>query len=81
MQILRPLIAAALAFSSATAPAFAQSAAPLSVASVSRASAPTDDSSSLEGGYVIPALAIFAILAAAVVISSNQDDNDLPASP
>ena len=74
-------IAAALALSMASTPVLAQSAAPLSVASsVSRSSADTNEASQMTGNsYLLPALVIIAVIAAAILISNNHKSN-LPAS-
>ena len=72
---MRMMIIAAAAFAAAT-PALAQSAAPLSLAPIG---ATLDQPSGLAGdSYFLPALVIFGVLAAAILIS--HDDNG-PASP
>jgi hypothetical protein len=59
-------------------PVLAQSAAPLSVAA--RSGAPTDNSNQLDNQYLLPALVIIAVLAAAILLSNNQD-RVTPTSP
>jgi hypothetical protein len=76
MRFSKPLIAAALAISMSGTPVLAQSAAPLSVAS--RSGAATEDTNELYSSRLIPALVIIAILAAAILISHNQNG---PSSP
>ena len=76
MRFSKPLIAAALAISMSSAPALAQSAAPLSVAS--RSGATTEDTNDLYTSHLIPALVIIAVLAAAILLTN--DDNG-PSSP
>jgi NADH:ubiquinone oxidoreductase subunit 6 (subunit J) len=77
MRISKPLIAAALAISMCSTPVLAQSAAPLSVAA--RSGAATKDSNQLYNSYLLPALVIIAVLAAAILISNNHDNR--PSSP
>ena len=79
MRFSKPL-AAAIALSMATTPAFAQSAAPLPLAP---AGAELEQPSGLDGdGYLLPAIVIFAVLAAAILYTSNHDsDIDNPTSP
>ena len=79
MRITGPL-AAAIGLSMVASPVLAQSAAPLSLAPVG---AELDQPSGLTGdSYILPALVIFGILAAAILISNNQDhDLNNPASP
>ena len=79
MRFARPL-AAAIALSMAATPVYAQSAAPLSLAP---AGAQLQQESGLEGdNYLLPAIVIFAVLAAAILYTSNNDnDVDNPTSP
>jgi len=77
MRFSKPLIAAGLAISMTSMPVLAQSAAPLSVAA--RSGAVTKNTNELYNSYYIPALVIIAVLAAAILISNNQDNN--PHSP
>jgi len=79
MRFARPL-AAATALSMAAAPVYAQSAAPLSLAPEG---AQLEQESGLTGGsYILPAIIIFGIIAAAVLYTSNHDsDLDNPTSP
>ena len=76
MRYSRPL-AAMIALSMIATPVFAQSAAPLSLAPMG---AQVDQASGLDGNeYLFPAIIIFGILAAAILITSNQDHS--PDSP
>ena len=74
------LLAPAIGLSMISAPVLAQSAAPLSLAP---AGAQLDEPSSLDGdGYILPALIIFGVLAAAILITANEDsDLNNPVSP
>jgi hypothetical protein len=76
MRFSKPLIAAALAISMSGAPVLAQSAAPLSVAS--RSGATTRDANQLYSSHLLPALVLIAILAAAILISNNQNGPHSP---
>lgn len=60
MSFKKASVAAILAVSMATTPVLAQSAASLSVAS--RSGATTSDESELRGGFIIPAVAVVAII-------------------
>jgi hypothetical protein len=73
-------IAAMLGISMTATPVLAQSAAPLSpVSAASRAGATTQNANSLDtDGYLLPALVILAILAAAILLIKSDGD---PASP
>lgn len=77
----RKAIVAAAGISMAASPVLAQSAAPLSIASsVNRAGASIQGASRLnEERALLPALVIMAILAAAILWTSNED-SDLPES-
>ena len=79
MRFAKPL-AAVIGLSMIATPALAQSAAPLSLAPVG---AQLDQSSGLfEDNYILPALVIFGILAAAILITSNGGhDLNNPHSP
>jgi glycerol uptake facilitator-like aquaporin len=81
MRILKTAIAAALAVSMSVTPALAQSAMPLSIVA-SAGMMQDDDGVSNEGNQWLPALVIAGLLAAAILITTN-DDNELnnPASP
>ena len=69
-------LAAAISLSLVSAPVFAQSAAPLAL---SPAGATLQQASNLDDdNYIIPAVVIFGLLAAAILLSK---DNDLPTSP
>lgn len=75
MSLRKVSLTAALALSMASTPVLAQSAAPLSVA---RTSAEAGDSSELRGGFVIPLIAIIAIILGILVA---VDGDDPPHSP
>ena len=79
MRITRPL-AAAIGLSMAASPVLAQSAAPLSLAPIG---AQMEQPSGLMGdSYILPAIVIVGVLAAAILITSNHDsDLNNPASP
>jgi hypothetical protein len=83
MRFSKPLIAAALAISMSGTPVLAQSAAPLSIAAplsvAARSGAPTDNANQFDNERLLPALVIIAILAAAILVSHNQDG--VPHSP
>ena len=74
----RPLLAAAAAFSMIGASSAAQaqsappSAAPLSVATHARAGADLDEASDIRGGFILPTLAIIAIIALIVVLTKGD---------
>jgi hypothetical protein len=75
MRITRPL-AAAIGLSMVASPVLAQAAAPLSLAPIG---AGMEQSSGLSGdSYILPAVIIFGVLAAAILISN---DNNRPTSP
>lgn len=69
------LITAAVAASMASASAIAS---PASLLSLDRASSGTADSNAAVGGFLIPAIAVVAIIGGAIILS---DDNDEPTSP
>jgi hypothetical protein len=80
MRITKAAMTAMLCISMAGTPVLAQSAAPLSVAhSVSRAEAGTDDVNELNGGYILPAIIILAVIAGAILLASGGNNN--PSSP
>jgi hypothetical protein len=67
-------ITAVLALSMASSPVLAQTAAPLSIASVSRAAPASGDASQLKGdSYLLPAIVIIAILTAAILLSNTHE--------
>lgn len=78
MRITKPVTAAMLAFSMAGAPVLAQSAAPLSVTSALTQS--DEGGSGHHRSYVLPAIAIIAVLAAAILLATHGDKNS-PSSP
>ena len=71
---------AACAFAAGPVAAQAQTAAPLSLASVARAGAETRDANEIRGGIILPTLAIVAILAA-LALTKTFPFNDDPSSP
>lgn len=75
----KSVLAAAAAISMLTAgsAAVAQSAAPLSVAGFTRAGADLEEPSDIRGGFIIPTLAVLAIIAIIYVVTKDGD----PASP
>jgi hypothetical protein len=77
MRYLKPVVAAALAFSMTAAPVLAQSAAPLSV---SHAFVEGDSDGTTNRSYLLPAVVIIAVLAAAILLVSNNG-KDHPSSP
>jgi hypothetical protein len=77
MRFTKATMAAFLAVSMAGSPVLAQSAAPLSVAA--RASATTDDESELRGGFIIPLIAIVAVILG--VLAATGGNDDAPTSP
>jgi len=80
MSFKKATVAAVLAVSMAGAPVLAQStpsAAPLSVAA--RSGATTDDASELRGGFIIPAIAVVAIILGILALTGGHGDR--PHSP
>jgi len=69
-------VAAILAVSMASTPVLAQSAASLSVAA--RSGATTEDANDLRGGFLIPAIAVIAII---LGILAATGGGDRPSSP
>lgn len=78
MRYLKPLAAAALAFSMTAAPVMAQTAAPLSVTSAMTQG--DEGGGHHRGSYLLPAIAIIAVLAAAILVASHGG-KDSPSSP
>lgn len=77
----RKMLVAAIGLSMVSAPALAQSAAPLSLAAPVQVGA-MDGASSLAGdSYLLPAIVIAAVLAAAILLSNDNEEPDNPASP
>ena len=79
MSFKKASVAAALAVSMASTPVLAQttpSAAPLSVA---RSGAPTGNASELRGGFIIPLVALVAIILG--ILAATQGSGDRPHSP
>lgn len=77
MSFRKATVAAALAVSMASTPVLAQSAAPLSVSA--RAGATTADSNELRGGFIIPAIAIVAVILGILALTGGNGDR--PHSP
>jgi hypothetical protein len=80
MSLKKASVAAALAVSMASTPVLAQtSAAPLSVAAQSETSAPGQSSSELRGGFIIPLVAIIAVILG--ILAATSGGGDRPHSP
>ena len=80
MSLKKASVAAALAVSMASTPVLAQtSAAPLSVAA-STGAATSGQSSELRGGFIIPLVALVAIILGILAATGGSND-DLPHSP
>ena len=80
MSFKKASVAAALAVSMASTPVLAQtasSAAPLSVAA--RSGAPTGNASELRGGFIIPLVALIAIILG--ILAATSGHGDRPHSP
>jgi len=78
MSFKKASVAAVLAVSMASTPVLAQtSAAPLSVAA--RSGATTSDSSGLRGGFIIPVVAVVAIILG--ILAATSGHGDRPHSP
>ncbi len=75
-SILAAIAAVSMLGASGSA-AVAQSAAPLSLASQAQTVAGTNDTSDLRGGFILPTLAILAIIGAIILLS----DSNGPSSP
>ena len=71
MSFKKASVAAILAVSMASTPVLAQSAAPLSVAA--RTGATIEDASDLRGGFIIPAIAVVAIILGILALTSGGD--------
>ena len=69
---LKNILAATAAMSLVTAPVVAQAAAP-------RAGAQVGDAENLRGGFIIPLIALVAIILG--ILAATGDDDDLPKSP
>lgn len=74
-RITGAVAAALLVTSTLASPAMAQTSSP----SVARAGAEVEDASELRGGFIIPALAIIAIILG--IIAAVGGDDDGPTSP
>lgn len=79
MSFKKASVAAALAVSMASTPVLAQtsSAAPLSVAA--RSGASTGDANELRGGFIIPLVAVVAIILG--ILAATRSGGDRPHSP
>ena len=78
MSFKKASVAAALAVSMASTPVLAQtSAAPLSVAA--RSGATTQNASELRGGFIIPLVALVAIILG--ILAATQGHGSRPTSP
>lgn len=84
MRLVKLSMAAVAALSMATTPVLAQAASPASklsvtkAASVSRTGAPVSDASNARGGFIIPAIAVIAIILG-ILAATGGDDK--PSSP
>lgn len=76
MSLKKASVAALLAVSMASTPVLAQSAASLSVAA--RSSASTSDESEIRGGFLVPAVAVVAIILGILALTGGGDG---PSSP
>ncbi len=70
-------VAAALSMVSLGSGAMAQSAAPLSLAPMTRAGADLSEPNDIRGGFIIPTLVVIGIIALVYVLTKDDD----PASP
>ena len=78
MSFKKASVAAALAVSMASTPVLAQSsAAPLSVAA--RSGATTQNTNELRGGFIIPLVALVAVILG--ILAATQGHGDRPHSP
>ncbi len=81
MSIKKAVLAATLAVSMTSAPVFAQAASPApAAAQVSRSAANMSDESELRGGFIIPLIAVLAVILG-IWAAVGGDDNDRPTSP
>ncbi len=76
MSFKKASVAAMLAVSMIATPVLAQSAASLSVA---RSGAEMSDANDMRGGFLIPAVAIVAIILG--ILAATSGNNDRPSSP
>ena len=77
MRLRNVFLATALTVTMTSAPVLAQAA---ESAPVSRSGAEMTDASELQGGWVIPLLALLAVIAGILAATSSGDD-DAPTSP
>lgn len=70
-------VVAAVSMIGVSGGALAQSAAPLSVAANVRAGAEMEDEGDLRGGYILPTLAVLAIIALVYLVTKSDE----PSSP
>jgi len=77
MSFKKASVAAILAVSMASTPVLAQSAASLSVAA--RSGATTEDENELRGGFIIPAIAVIAVILGILALTGGGGDR--PSSP
>ena len=75
MSFRKASLAAMLAISTVAAPVMAQTTA----APPARSGAQMEDANELRGGFIIPLLAIIAIILG--ILAATQGDDDLPNSP
>jgi hypothetical protein len=76
MSFKKASLGAMLAVSMISTPVLAQSAAPLSVAE--RSGAETSDANELRGGFIIPLIAIIAVILGILAATSGGDDPESP---
>ena len=77
MSFKKASVAAMLAASMAATPVLAQSAAPLSV--VARSGAEVSDTNEMRGGFIIPVIAVVAIILG--ILAATGGSGDRPHSP
>jgi len=79
MSFKKASVAAALAISMTATPVLAQSAPSAASLSVASRTADTTEASEMRGGFIIPALAIIAVILGVLALAS--DGGDRPTSP
>ena len=79
MSFKKASLAAMLAASMASTPVLAQTAPSASALSVAeRSGAATEDASELRGGFIIPLLAILAVIAGLIIAFGGDDEPESP---
>lgn len=79
MSFKKATVAALLAASMSSAPVMAQTAAPASAPVAARAGESTDSASELRGGFIVPLIALIAIILG--VLAATSGGGDRPHSP